>query len=453
MLYHEALRPQFHYTAREGWLNDPNGLVYFAEEYHLFFQHNPKASTWGNMTWGHAVSTDLVHWQQLPNAIEPDALGTIFSGSAVVDWENTAGFQTGTEPALVAMYTAAGGSSPESEGQPFTQCLAFSNDRGRTWTKYAGNPVLPHIVGENRDPKVIWYAPDAVWVMALFLDGHNFALFTSPDLKEWERIQTLAIPGSSECPDFFPMPVEGETGEERWVLTGANGMYLVGTFDGVEFVPESEPLTLEFGGNHYAVQTFSDIPASDGRRIQLAWMAGGVFPGMAFNQQMDFPSVLTLHREPEGLRLRRNPVREIESIYVNENSRNFGYVGPGRNVLAEAKGDIFDLDMEVDCGAASAFGIRVRGEEIRYEVASRTLSCHGHSAVRTAGEDVVGLRVLIDRTSLEIFVDGGRQCLAFCLPMAGESGLEFFVEGAAVDLVSVRVRELKAVWGKGNRDV
>ena len=239
-LYGETYRPQFHFTARDGWLNDPNGLVYFAGEYHLFFQHNPKASTWGSMTWGHAVSTDLVHWQQMPNAIEPDALGTIFSGSAVVDWENTAGFKVWSEPALVAMYTAAGGSSPESEGQPFTQCLAYSNDRGRTWVKYAGNPVLPHIVGENRDPKVIWYAPEQVWVMALFLDGHNFALFTSPDLKEWERIQTLAIPGSSECPDFFPLPLDGEASKLKWVFTAANGKYLVGDFDGHKFAPQQE---------------------------------------------------------------------------------------------------------------------------------------------------------------------------------------------------------------------
>ncbi len=159
-LYHEALRPQFHFTPARNWMNDPNGLVYYRGEYHLFFQHNPFGRQWGNMTWGHAVSPDLVHWRQLPNAIEPDRLGTIYSGSAVVDRDNTTGFQQGREKPLVAIYTAAGGSSPQSQGQPYTQCLAYSTDRGRTWTKYAGNPVLPHVIGENRDPKVIWYPPE-----------------------------------------------------------------------------------------------------------------------------------------------------------------------------------------------------------------------------------------------------------------------------------------------------
>jgi sucrose-6-phosphate hydrolase SacC (GH32 family) len=272
--YHETYRPQFHFTAPAGWLNDPNGLVYHAGEYHLFFQHNPFGVNWGNMTWGHAVSGDLVHWRALPNAIEPDRMGTIFSGSAVVDNGNTAGFQTGREPALVAIYTAAGGSSPESDGQPFTQCIASSNDRGLTWSKYERNPVLPHIVGENRDPKVIWYAPGRFWVMALFLDGESFALFTSPDLKHWTRTQTLAITGS-ECPDFFPLSVEGEPDEERWVFMAANGHYIVGTFDGARFVPETDACVLDFGANYYAMQTYSDIPAQDGRRIQIAWMAGG----------------------------------------------------------------------------------------------------------------------------------------------------------------------------------
>ena len=176
-LYREKLRPQFHFSPRRGWNNDPNGLVYYKGEYHLFFQHNPYGWDWGNMHWGHAVSPDLIHWKELPVALYPDEHGTMFSGSAVVDWNNTAGFQTGAEKVLVCIFTAA--------GSPFTQGIAYSNDRGRTWTKYANNPVLPHIIGDNRDPKVIWYAPEEKWVMALFLDKSDFALFSSKDLKKW----------------------------------------------------------------------------------------------------------------------------------------------------------------------------------------------------------------------------------------------------------------------------
>lgn len=301
--YDEQLRPQFHFTAQRNWLNDPNGLVFFGGQYHLFFQHNPSGIEWGNMTWGHAVSDDLVHWRQLNDAIEPDALGTIFSGSAVVDWNNTAGFQTGDEPALVAMYTAAGGTSPASQGAKFTQGLAYSNDRGQTWTKYDGNPVVPHIAGDNRDPKVIWHEPSQRWVMALYLDKNDFALFNSPDLKQWERIDDLTVPGSIECPDFFELPVVDKPGESKWIFWTANGVYLVGEFDGKDFKPEGEPQRFEHGANCFAAQTYSDIPAKDGRRIQIAWMRGGKYPGMPFNQQMTFPTTLTLHATDEGYRL------------------------------------------------------------------------------------------------------------------------------------------------------
>jgi len=158
-LYHETYRPQFHFTAKKNWLNDPNGLMYYKGEYHLFFQHNPSGIDWGNMTWGHAVSPDMIHWKQLDNAIYPDELGTIFSGSGVVDWSNTAGFKNGNKAVMVCIYTSA--------GDPFTQSIAYSNDKGRTWTKYADNPVLGHIVGSNRDPKVIRHVPTEKWIMAL----------------------------------------------------------------------------------------------------------------------------------------------------------------------------------------------------------------------------------------------------------------------------------------------
>ncbi|MGC3958526.1 MAG: glycoside hydrolase family 32 protein [Verrucomicrobiota bacterium] len=262
-LYQESLRPQFHFSSRRGWLNDPNGLVYYQGEYHLFYQHNPYGWGWGNMHWGHAVSKDLVHWEELPVALYPDEHGTMFSGSAVVDWNNTTGFQTGEEKPLVAMFTAA--------GKPFTQGIAFSNDRGRTWTKYKNNPVLPHIAAENRDPKVVWYAPGKKWVMALYLDKSDYALFSSPDLKRWQKLSDVTLPGDSECPDFFEIAVAGDPLNSRWVFYGANGMYLVGKFDGTTFTPETKPLALQHGNTWYASQTYSDIPTVDGRRILVPW--------------------------------------------------------------------------------------------------------------------------------------------------------------------------------------
>lgn len=207
--YNETFRPQFHFTARKNWLNDPNGLFYYRGMYHLFFQHNPFGLEWGNMTWGHAISPDLVHWQQLPNALEPDSLGTMFSGSAVVDWENTTGFQQGEHPPIVLIYTAAGNTSPASKGKPFTQCLAYSIDGGSSWQKYPGNPVMECIRPENRDPKVIWHPSSHRWIMTLYLEGNEFAFFSSPDLKTWSPLHSLFAPESIECPDFFEIPLVG----------------------------------------------------------------------------------------------------------------------------------------------------------------------------------------------------------------------------------------------------
>src|SRR5579862_8521931 len=215
--YSEPSRPQFHFTAKRGWLNDPNGLVYFNGQYHLFFQHNPFEPEWGNMTWGHAVSKDLVRWTQLDDAIEPDKLGTIFSGSAVIDEQNTSGLGANGQAPLVCIYTAAGGTNKASIGKPYTQCLAYSLD-GVTFTKYPGNPVLPHQIVNNRDPKVIWYAPTKQWLMALYLDGHTYGFFGSPDLKSWSKLSEIEVANAAECPDFFELPLDGNGGQKKWVF-------------------------------------------------------------------------------------------------------------------------------------------------------------------------------------------------------------------------------------------
>lgn len=221
--YLEKLRPQFHFSAARGWLNDPNGLVYSDGEYHLFFQHNPFGTIWGNMTWGHAVSTDLIHWRQLPEAIPMDGLGTIFSGSAVVDHKNTTGWKSGDQPPLVAIYTSAGGTSAASAGRPFTQSVACSTDRGRSFTKFEGNPVLGEVAEGNRDPKVFWHEATEQWVMILYVDRSRFGLFGSPDLKTWTALSELAIPDGFECPDLFELPVDNDPSDTRWVAWEADG--------------------------------------------------------------------------------------------------------------------------------------------------------------------------------------------------------------------------------------
>ncbi len=449
-LYGETYRPQFHFTAQRGWLNDPNGMVFYKGEYHLFFQHNPFGLQSGNLTWGHAVSRDLTHWEQIANAITPDVYGPIWSGSAVVDEHNTSGLQSGPEKTLVAFYTAAGGTSPESKGQPFTQRMVYSNDRGRTWTKYEHNPVIPHIIGEDRDPKVVWYAPTRKWIMALFLDRDDYAFFSSPDLTKWTRFQTLTTPGNGECPDFFEMPVQGKPGLHKWVFTTASGRYLVGDFDGAKFTPDAGLQQVDYGANYYAVQTFSDVPASDGRRIQIAWMSGGEYPQMPFNQQMSYPCEMTLHDTPDGLRLYRYPVKEITRLYAKPSGPNQWHnaaLNPGDNPLSALKGELWDIEATFEIGNGADFGLRIRGEDVRYHVKEQTLSCLGRTAPLKAAGSRVTLRVLADRTSLEVFGNGGQASLTSCyLPSPQEQSLEAFTEGGTATLVSLVAHKLHSAW-------
>ncbi len=447
--YTELYRPQFHFSPKKNWTNDPNGMVFYKGEYHLFFQHNPLGINWGNMTWGHAVSPDMFHWEQLDHAIKPDKLGTIFSGSAVVDWDNTAGFQKGDEKTIVCIYTSAGGTSAESQGQPFTQSIAYSTDRGRTFIKYENNPVLKHIVGGNRDPKVLWHKPSKKWIMALYLDGNAYALFSSPNLKQWTRLCDVPMAGSSECPDLFELPVDGSAAKTKWVFWGANNHYLLGTFDGTTFKKEAGPFPTHFGANRYAAQSFSDIPATDGRRIQIAWMSGGKYPGMPFNQQMSLPVELTLRTFPEGVRLCTHPVKEIDSLHKEKKKSIDGALKPGENPLAGISGDLFDIQLKIEPAAANTITLNLRGTPIVYDVKSKRLSAMGTSAVVDLVESSLGLRVLVDRSSIEIFTADGRVNMAYCfLPPRDNKSLSISSEGGETTIRSLNVWELNSAWLK-----
>lgn len=443
-LYGEKYRPQFHFSPKKGWTNDPNGLVFYKGEYHLFFQHNPFDVKWGNMTWGHAVSPDMVHWTQLDNALEPDRMGTMFSGSAVVDWNNTAGLQKGEEKTLILIYTAAGGTNPESKGQPFTQCIAYSNDRGRTWTKYKANPVVPHIAGKNRDPKVVWHAPSRQWIMTLFLDGYTYGFLASPDLKKWTMLHQMSVPGVRECPDFFEMPVENEPGITKWVWTGANGNYLVGTFDGRRFAPEVMTQPLSHGANYYAVQTFSDLPGN--RRVQMSWMKGGQYPGMPFNQQMSCPYELKLVRFAfNSYRILALPVKKIEILRGTPHRWRDLEVKPGENPLAGIQGDLWDIEAEIEPRTAGAVGFKVRGRTIAY--AEKSLSSAKLTAPIGLKAGRVKIRVLVDRTSVDTFGNDGEVVIPACfLPEDNSTALELFASNGAARVTSLDIYSMRSAW-------
>jgi sucrose-6-phosphate hydrolase SacC (GH32 family) len=439
--YQEPLRPQFHFTAAAGWLNDPNGLVYYRGEYHLFFQHNPFGTQWGNMTWGHAVSKDLVHWNQIDEAIKPDDLGTIFSGSAVVDSHHSLGLPSKGAAPLVCVYTAAGGTNDASKGKPFTQCIAYSTD-GRHFEKFAGNPVLPHQDGENRDPKVIWHEPTHHWVMALYLDGDRYGIFRSTDLKSWQKTCELEMPDTSECPDLFPLKSEGK---ERWVFWGANGNYRIGSFDGLAFTSETDVLHSHYGNTGYASQTYYDDPK--GRRVQISWLNNSEFKDAAWNQQLGFPTVLTLKPTVDGDRLFFWPVEEIKSLW-REKLISSGDLSGGGASVASPDG-LIDASMAFDVPASGSLTISVNGVEIRYDADTHTLESLGQKAEVKPANGRLSLRLLADRASLELFAQGGlvhMQLFAFADPSKLGIHLSAAQDGWKLD--HLEAHQLASAWEK-----
>lgn len=455
-VYTEKLRPQFHFTSRRGWNNDTNGMVYYDGEYHMFYQHNPFGWPWGNMTWGHAVSTDTIHWKELGDAIHPDELGTIFSGSAVVDENNTAGFQSGSEEVIVCFYTSAGGTNPWSEEEPFTQSIAYSNDRGRTFTKYEGNPIIGHIRGGNRDPKVIWHEPTGKWVMVLFIEEDEMAFFTSDDLKVWT--ETSRLKSFHECPELFELSVDGNESNKKWVLYGAAGEYFVGDFDGKRFKPDADDIRFSYGNCFYASQTFSDIPKEDGRRIQMAW--GQVaMPDMPFNQMILFPVELALKTTDEGIRMFAEPVDEVGRLHGKEHVLRNEIIEPGEKILESVKGELFHIKAEFTIGDADRFGLIVRDINLSFNVGDQRLVCtlagpgaedRDEKVLRAplkAMDGKVRLEVIVDRTSLEIFANDGRVYMPIGIILVDNgSEIKVFSRDGKTHLNYLKIYELKSIW-------
>jgi fructan beta-fructosidase len=443
-IYEEALRPLYHYTARRGWNNDANGMVYENGEYHLCYQHNPYGCVWGNMHWGNAVSTDLIHWTEFPEALYPDNLGTEYSGSAVVDWNNSAGFGTN---ALVAFFCSAGGENRMSIGQPYTQSLAYSLDQGMTWTKYTNNPVIPNVEGDNRDPKVIWYAPSNKWVMALYLINNNFGFFSSTNLINWTQTSTFTFPGAVECPELFPLPLNGNTNNLQWIFWAGGGQYYVGEFNGNAFTAQYGPFEINGGNDFYAAQTFNNIPASDGRRILIAWANGGNYPGMPFNGGMDFPVQLTLQATGSTPLIYVNPVNELALLRYSTNSWPAQALTNGVNVMSEASGEACELDAQFEPGTATNVTFTLRGTPVTYNCQSQQLSCEGITNALSPVNGVITLRILVDRGTLEIYANNGLLYMPMSVtPTAGAQTISMVASGSGAQLLSLDLYNLGSAW-------
>jgi len=338
-LYAEKYRPRFHFTPKEKWMNDPNGMVYHQGEYHLFYQYHPESLVWGPMHWGHAVSTDLVHWTHLPIALYPDSLGMIFSGSAVVDKNNTTGFGTPDNPPLVAIFTYHNAAREKEGKNDFqTQGIAYSLDKGRTWTKYERNPVIVNPgTRDFRDPKVFWHEVSKKWVMIL-VAGDHAELYGSADLKTWAKLSEFgkefgAHGGVWECPDLFPLTVEGES-TQKWVMIininpgapngGSGTQYFLGDFDGITFTcdsKKSKTAWIDYGPDDYAGITWSNAPGD--RKIFIGWMSNWAYaqdvPTDPWRSACTVPRELTLVRVNDSLHVRSLVSPEIQ--YLIEESK------------------------------------------------------------------------------------------------------------------------------------
>ncbi len=445
-LYRESMRGQFHFSPRRGWNNDPNGMVFYNGEYHLFFQHNPYGWAWGNMHWGHAVSRDMVHWEELGDKLLPDDMGPMFSGSAVVDWNNTSGFGKDGKPPLVLLYTAA--------GNPAVQAIAYSND-GRNFVKYSGNPVLKQITGGNRDPKVIWHELTKRWVMVLYVEWqkkHTVHFFTSPNLRDWTLASitegdTTGKPYLYECPDFFELPVDGDSANRKWVLLGANSQYAVGTFDGIKFTPEHSRLTGHRGRGFYAPQSFSDIPASDGRRILIGWWQTET-KGMPFNQSMTVPLELKLVSTTDGPRMTFTPVKELSALRAKPHRFDAMTLKPGdKNPLDAIRTELVEVRAEIEPGDAAEIVFNIRDIMVVYLPKTQELRVDNRTAPAPLREGKLRLTILCDRTGAEVFASDGRCYMPMPFNTKPDNRRLFLeTRGGAAKIASLEVHELRPAW-------
>jgi fructan beta-fructosidase len=446
--YAEKLRPQLRFSQKVGWNNDPNGMVWLDGEWHLFFQHNPVGWKWGNMTWGHAVSKDLVHWQQLPNALFPGTMarGACFSGGALVDHKNTAGWKAGDTDVLVASLTDTGAG----------EAMAYSNDKGRTFTWYEGNPVVKH---SGRDPKVIWYAYDdkdtplddtakqlaGHWVMAVFDQhkehGRNIAFYTSTDLKQWQKQSHLS--GYFECAELFELPVDGNADDTRWVVYAADARYAIGQFDGKTFQPEHEGKHQVHWGPYYASQCFSNAP--DGRVIQIGW-ARIAMPGMPFNQTFSLPTELTLKTTPKGVRMCAQPVQELEMLRGEAESAGGRTLTPDEPVRFETKGQLFDILVVVQPTGASEIVLQFGADRVRYDVAAQRLD----EMPLALSDGKLIFRVVVDRPMYEVC--GGEGDVYKTAPRK-EPGtsievIQLSAGGGEAKIETFKVFPMRSIWKK-----
>ena len=464
-----TFRPRYHFTPPHNFMNDPNGLVFYDGEYHMFYQHNPFGDVWGHMSWGHAISRDLLHWEHLPVALYEENGVMIFSGSAVVDWNNTSGFGTQDNPPLIAIYT--GHSEVEQ-----TQNIAYSTDHGRTWTKYAGNPVISIGSREFRDPKVFWHEPTQRWIMVTVLsDQHKVRFDSSTDLKHWTYLSDFGPAGATdglwECPDLFPLPVVGEAENVKWVLKvdvlrGIGAQYFIGDFDGTRFThdgSDAEIKRVDYGDDFYAAQSWAEEP--HGRRIWIGWLNNwhyaNAIPTSPWRGSFSIPRELHLRWYRDGLHLFQQPIEELRLLRQPLYHFTDIDVATVNAQLAELKIDnALEIKVEFIVDAAFEIGLKLcmgDSEEtiIGYDAREKELFLDRrksgesaffdrfatlHRASLPPEEGKIRMLIFVDSCSLEVFGNDGLTVMSdLIFPYSHEVRLEFYALGSDLRLKTLDV--------------
>lgn len=474
-------RPAYHFSPEKNWINDPAGLVFDGSEYHLFNQYNPFGDQWGHMSWSHSASNDLLSWRELPIALTEENGVAIFTGSAVVDAKNTSGFGENGQAPLVAIYT---GNSTRLQ----TQNLAYSNDGGRSWTKYGGNPVLDLHESDFRDPMVFWHEPTKRWIMVASLAlQHKVLFFSSPDLKRWTKLSEFGPAGANgapnwECPNLFELPVANAAGQKKWVLElgiGDNGpaggsatQYFVGDFDGTTFIdanPLNQTLWVDYGSDFYAAQTWSHIPKADGRRIAIAWMDNWKYadklPTSPWHGQLTSPRELGLMKTSDGIRLTQTPVKELERLRGEHVQLHNASWADLQALLAKRDWpDTFEIDAEFGLKGSQEFGFILRkgasyGTRVGYEsrwsdvyidrthsgdlIVGPTFAAH-HEAPVAASTGRIRMHILLDRSSVELFAQNGLVTITDLIyPRPSDRALAVYADSTPPAVISLDIWTLK----------
>lgn len=479
--YNELYRPQYHFTPKKNWNNDPNGLIYYKGEYHLFYQYYPKAMEWGPMHWGHAVSKDLLHWKNLPIALYPDSLGYIFSGSAVVDKYNTAGFQEGNEKTLVAIFTYH---NPKTHVE--SQAIAYSTDKGRTWKKYKGNPVIPNPGSRDfRDPKVRWYAPDKKWIMVVSCHDH-VAFYSSPDLKNWTKESDFGKNAGShggvwECPDLFPLKIGGMH-QKKWILTvnnngspagGRSTQYFIGNFDGHKFVADDKKTRwLNAGADEYAGITWSNTadrtifigwidnwPAENKNIPSYIWRGGMTLPIVLSLEKLNDSTIFLVKQPVKELQKLEHPIFSSDHIKLSKGAWEKTFTGN------ELSSSVIRLKAEMENSSQIKVSLKndldqyiniIYNKRDHQLIIDRTHAdrddLHANSVRKHAVNipvdlSTVEMEIFYDRSTVEVFFNDGRWITTdLVFPMKPYNQLEISTTGNPAKIDKLKISSIQSVW-------